>query len=527
MGFITALWLPYAVLAWRYWFLCDDAFISFRYAKHLARGRGLTFNPGGEPVEGYSNFAWVLLSALPEAALLDPALVMPALSAACGAVLLWRVVAVAIEDFGVDPGPALLAGAGLACAPAMGVWASSGLETMAFALLFFAAFEAVVLRSGRVAQVVGSLAVLGLVAIRAEGPAWALVIGLLARRREARVPVAVAVAGIAALELFRIWMFGDWLPNTVRAKVDFSIPLVLRGAKYVALYGLTFPAHVLAFAAIPAVIRRPGGLAVAALAVGVPVWAVVVGGDFFPMGRLLVAGLPFLAVAAACGLQALADRSDLRWSGTLAAAAVAVSLLPAADLHLVPQSLREPLHFRLSDREFLSEHARWENLVRNTEKFALRGRALGEHTRRGETLVARAVGATGYYSDLVIFDQYGLTDPDVASRPLGHGPLDKSPGHDREVDAIYFADRDPDYLFARYVRGRNAAVAMADSLRRWSVPAALRAHYVPDFVETELDGELERGFLFLVRRARPGEDASEAWDHFEDRRRALHRDLNN
>src|SRR3989304_2142112 len=46
-----------------YWFLTDDAYISFRYARNLARGAGLVFNPGGEPVEGYTNFLWVVLLA--------------------------------------------------------------------------------------------------------------------------------------------------------------------------------------------------------------------------------------------------------------------------------------------------------------------------------------------------------------------------------------------------------------------------------------------------------------------------------
>jgi len=45
-------------LAW----LCDDAFISFRYAQNLVSGHGLVFNVG-ERVEGYTNFLWTLLIA--------------------------------------------------------------------------------------------------------------------------------------------------------------------------------------------------------------------------------------------------------------------------------------------------------------------------------------------------------------------------------------------------------------------------------------------------------------------------------
>ena len=42
---------------------CDDAWISFRYARNFVEGLGLVFNPG-ERVEGYTNFSWTLLAAL-------------------------------------------------------------------------------------------------------------------------------------------------------------------------------------------------------------------------------------------------------------------------------------------------------------------------------------------------------------------------------------------------------------------------------------------------------------------------------
>lgn len=46
-----------------YFTLLDDAMISMRYAKNLTEGNGLVFNPGGERVEGYTNFLWVLIMA--------------------------------------------------------------------------------------------------------------------------------------------------------------------------------------------------------------------------------------------------------------------------------------------------------------------------------------------------------------------------------------------------------------------------------------------------------------------------------
>jgi hypothetical protein len=44
--------------------IIDDAGISFVYARNLAAGHGLVSQPGLPPVEGYSNFLWVLLMAL-------------------------------------------------------------------------------------------------------------------------------------------------------------------------------------------------------------------------------------------------------------------------------------------------------------------------------------------------------------------------------------------------------------------------------------------------------------------------------
>lgn len=48
---------------WReFWFLTDDAFITFRYISNSLRGHGYTWNPPPfQPVEGYSNFLWMVL----------------------------------------------------------------------------------------------------------------------------------------------------------------------------------------------------------------------------------------------------------------------------------------------------------------------------------------------------------------------------------------------------------------------------------------------------------------------------------
>ena len=60
--FVSAiLFILMLVYIWN--FTVDDAFISFRYSEHLASGFGLLWNIGQPPVEGYTNFLWVLIIA--------------------------------------------------------------------------------------------------------------------------------------------------------------------------------------------------------------------------------------------------------------------------------------------------------------------------------------------------------------------------------------------------------------------------------------------------------------------------------
>jgi hypothetical protein len=44
--------------------LVEDAMISMRYAKHLAEGYGIVWNIGEAPIEGYTNFLWMLYMSL-------------------------------------------------------------------------------------------------------------------------------------------------------------------------------------------------------------------------------------------------------------------------------------------------------------------------------------------------------------------------------------------------------------------------------------------------------------------------------
>ena len=204
----------FACLVWRFDFLCDDAYISFRYARNLAEGHGLTYNPGDAPVEGFSNLLWVLLLALAEALQLAPELVSRVLGVACGVGLLFSVRAHLARN---DGRSAAVGTIFLAALPPVAVWSTGGLATVPFALALFELHRAVSGRERLGAR--GALAGLAVVLLRADGFVWAALVAGLAgirswRARDAagarRVGRALAVcaAVVAGVTLFRLGYYG-------------------------------------------------------------------------------------------------------------------------------------------------------------------------------------------------------------------------------------------------------------------------------------------------------------------------------
>ncbi len=442
-----AVW---SVLAWRFDFVCDDAYISFRYARHLAEGSGLRFNPGeSPPVEGYSNFLWVLWLALFERLGVDLSLVARLSSAACGAVLIAVVVRRVARSFDLPSACGVAVALFLACLPPMSMWSTSGLETMPFALAVFLAFDRLAGDADRPHAISAGAFSLAAALLRADGALWAglaLAAAVVAHRRLVRpavVALAILAAGVAVHLVWRHGYYGEWIPNTARVKAGLSPMRLERGSLYV----LSFALEVLPFALVPlaAVLVRPRSrvaLAAAAFTAGAAAYAIFVGGDFMPMGRFLVPSLPFLALA----LAALLERIPPRPRAATAAAAVALALLPSLDVHPMPLAVRERLRFRWNEPEFESEIAMWRGMKLRAQEWIRLGRALRSATRPDESIVLGNIGAVGYATELVILDPFGLVDPEVAKRDA---PLVRaSPGHDKRVPFDFFLPRHPTYLSA-------------------------------------------------------------------------------
>ena len=297
--------------------------------------------------------------------------------------------------------------------------------------------------------------------LRADGPLWAgavlaggLVLGGtdLERRRAARLGLLALLVVVALQSAFRLAYHGDLVPNTVRIKGGFSALRLERGLLYVAAYVAVLPVALLVPVAALAWLRcelrglalRAGGCIAFGLA-----YAALVGGDFLPMGRLVVPTLAPTALLLGLLVGRLAGCRAPRLGPAVAAAAVLLGVAPALDLHVVPRALRERLDFRWSKRRFSSELEQWRQVGEVREELEVLARALASSTRPGEGLVEDAVGVVGYRTELVIHDRFGLVDREVAQLEIP--PLRASPGHDRAVDPRFFLDRRPDYLEAYLV----------------------------------------------------------------------------
>ena len=510
-----AVWVAYALLVAHLWFLCDDAFISFRFARNLATGVGLRFNPDGPPVEGFSDPLWVGLEALlyRMGVLLPDAI--PLLCFVCGSLLLYRVWGALRTVTG--EGAAALALLAFALNPAMGAWSTGGLETTASALALFVGADELLLRPAPRAWV-GATAVLCLSLLRVEGVGFALALCALAafarpeHRRTIGAVLAALVLGWGGTEAARYAYYGRALPLTVTAKVALSPAFVLRGARYVARNLLESPASLVGLVGLPALatgLPARVGAAVAILLGGTLLFPVVSGGDYLPFGRFMVLALPLLALASG---PLLARASRVGQLGTVAA--VAAGMLPAFGASVLPEGARTALEFRLSDPG-MTEVGMWSGELNDFRVRAEVGKAMEAHARPRAWMVTGSLGVIGWFAPrLNLYDQHGLVTPMVAEREIDPEAL-SIPGHDKRVDIFFFVDQKPDYLYAKLVVGTALRGATATYVRDLYA-RGLQDRYALAFIP--LDPKEPNGpprFLLVAESILAGDTTEGAWGRFE------------
>ncbi|MCB9759638.1 MAG: hypothetical protein H6739_07330 [Alphaproteobacteria bacterium] len=330
----------------------DDAFITFRYARNFAAGRGMVFNPG-EAVEGLTNLGWALtLAPFTGGDVLAWAQGL-GLLATLGTLLL---LAGWVRREGLGLAGLVVALAPMVLVPWVPFWSVQGLETPAVMLLVtlgWTRYRAEALGDAR-----WPLAAVGMGLAPWFRPDAVLLVGVVlvwhlrwppsARLSpQARRSAGIVAALGAALVAVKLAWFGGVLPNTFHAKVGVAPPIW--GAQYVANW-LHVPSPVLPVMAVGAVglaLRRPRSAEALPAAV-FGVWlamSVAVRGDLMPSYRLLVPAWPALCAALAAGAARLAT-TPRRQTAAVAAVLLACGLqAPTREV----RDLREARHFPAGD----------------------------------------------------------------------------------------------------------------------------------------------------------------------------------
>ena len=524
---VSAVVVAFFVHARAWVFLCDDAFISFRYARNLAEHGALVFNVVEPPerVEGYTNFAWVIVLAALARLGAEPTAVAPVLTrmgAFAALVAITILVAAARRRReptarridALDLVPALL----LVASPELMVWAHGGLETSTAAALSVAAMAAWM--RGRIVWAAAWSAAAGLtrpdalVPVAAFGVAWLLVNAapMLWRERAQAVravpwrrvalATAVFVLPLAAHLVWRRAYYGSWVPNTFAVKAHGALLRDTHGTAYVQAWASAV--HLVWLAPLLVAVRpRHALLLLPAAAVVGYGWSV--GGDFMAYGRFFVVATVLLAGAVGW---VLADA--VAWLSRIAPARSKLWRLGAlvlglvAALGLAVQARERWTADRAKPTGWLD--GKWEG-VTAMHRFARVGVAVGgwmrEHLPPDTLISVGAAGAVPYGSGLPIVDAFGLVDPHLARMPELRPQTGKRarPGHQLFAPPAYIRSRDPDLLCHVGHRGPNrpperaAHPAFARGYR-W---ACIELDPVPD--STAEGGWLDVGFYCCRRPA--------------------------
>ena len=413
----TLLLLAVLVFLWtalRSWgYLIDDTFITLRFARNLIEGNGVVFNPG-ERVEGYTSLALVLLAAPLLALRIDPVLGLGILSGAMAAWTLHLTARLERELVGAEtPRPALSALL-LLSTSAFAYWSLRAMETLLFTALLLAALS-LSLREARTGRWRGAGCVFALLALtRPEGPfVFGVFTAALAlaerwlrgdwshlRRHFANALIVLAV--VAMHVAWRWHYYGELLPNTYYAKVTGGAGQLATGLHYLREFSLAFPLFVASLAFPIALLSRslrarfdqPAlALVIHATLAAYVLYVVAVGADFMPYFRFFLPVLPLCAVLAA-GL--------LRCAPRLARGPVMLVLfaLQAAGGLATEQPYRAFVAHRTA---------------RVGERV---GAWLGERLAPDDWIAVNTAGSLPYVSRLPTLDMLGLTDAQIAHRPI-------------------------------------------------------------------------------------------------------------
>jgi arabinofuranosyltransferase len=407
---VIGLVLPAWVAAWNMWrvhrFTVDDSYISFRYARNLADGLGLVYNPG-ERIEGYTNFLWTVLLAAGCKVGIDPHIVAKVLGAASAIGTLAVVYRLGDRIAPLRTLPCVATWLLASSAPFTG-YAVFGLETTFFAFL-------VMLGTSMMLQEVEDerarpwsglvFAAAGLA--RPEAPMYlGLPMLLLGRRffgRQNLVRAAFFAGPVLAHVFWRHSYYGAWLPATLGAKTG-DLALQWKGGRSYVGGWLEHAGPLVWFAlhgAALAVVRKSRAIGSVALVAGVGLlYVMLVGGDWMAYYRFVAPLEPYVFLLVGLSIRSIVETRDK-------AAILAIALLSAYALPMRQRELQE------AHEKFRDEKRFWESSAAQVADWLVRYGTPG-YVALGD------IGYVGYRTNYPILDLLGLVDPVIAQLPGGY-----------------------------------------------------------------------------------------------------------
>ena len=452
----------------RYFLLDDDMMISMRYARNLAEGSGLVWNPG-ERVEGYTNFLWTVVMAgvhlLPHSDATISLLVKGLNFVLTGATIWLSVRFLRIFAPRSLVATPLLLVLMVTCGDVL-LWSVWGFEVALLGLLNLVFLY----RLARGQHGLLTFLPLALIPLtRGDGVyifAGNALVALALAPDARRTLVYLALAGLPTVGhfLFRHAYYDDWLPNTYYLKVYGLEEPYRRGAAYARSFLLHY-AVVLAVAAASALaIVRTDRRGLIPIGVVLPTlgWVVLVGGDMFVWFRFFAHVMPIVFVFATAGV-VLLGRGPL---GQAAWAAV---------LFIVSFPLVRPL-----DRlVFLDKNG---DPLEQIQVAML----IKKNARADSSVAVITAGIVPYFTRMRAIDILGKSDKHVARlKPfkgamVGHGKLDPA----------YTLGKNPDLVIScrshAFALGLTPDTRTHDPVLSFLASSAFRSQYLPAPINEEL-----------------------------------------
>lgn len=429
-----ALFLEGIRHAWA--FSTDDAYISLRYAKNLAAGVGLGFNPNeARPVEGYSNFTYVALGALAIRFGLDPILTLKGFSV--GAACLGLVATNYLFRRFVGRSLAALGLVYLATYYGLIWWTASGLETAFFMSLVVIATGLVIpfLGGGSPPPTSSRLVAAGVTAAlaamtRPEGAVIGLTLGLClvarylwlkSKRPEDVNGAALTWFGVsfgvpfALFVAWRCWYYGRILPNTVYCKEGWTAKPWALVEDMVAANGLFIVAAVAGLSRLRDI--RVWPVYLVPLAYVVLLYGVdpIIGHET----RHFIGSLPLLVGAGLIGISSLARSRSREVFPYLALLVTWLGL-----------STSPPSYSKIDERA--------EHYAKRMEIRTDLARALDQVAKPGSRVLLGDTGVIPFESNLEYIDAYCLNNLSMTSEAIGRDP-------ERFAESMLSHER-PDYM---------------------------------------------------------------------------------